>query len=81
MYSRKKETEYLFNSGLFLNNIVTFEEDGNIYPSVEKELYIIAIKLPVTLYSMKKTLNRFLLMTDGSQQNGGQILSPGILGG
>ena len=80
MYNRKKETEYLFNSGLFLNNIVTFEEDGNIYPVSGKGVVHHRYKTAGYTLFHEKTLNRFLLMTDGSQQNGGQILSPGILG-
>ena len=80
MYSRKKETEYLFNSGLFLNNAVTFEEDGTIYPVSGKE--VIHHRYSTAGYTpfFEKTLNRFLLMLDGSQQNGGQISSPDIPG-
>lgn len=80
MYSRKKETEYLFNSGLFLDNTVTFEEGGNVYPVNGQG--VIHHRYSSAGYTLlyEKNLNRFLLMLDGSQQNGGQVSSPDILG-
>lgn len=76
MYSRIKETEYLFNSGLFLDNVVTLEENGIVHPVSGKG--VIHHRYATAGYTLlyEKSRNRFLMMLDGSQQNGGRIIAP-----
>lgn len=75
MYSRKKISQYLFNTGYFLNEPVTFEENGNTYEvnglGVIHHRYSMGYTL---LY--EKNLHRFLVIMDKDQQSAGKITSP-----
>ena len=80
MYSRKKATEFLFNSGHFLNNAVTFEEEGNIHEV--SGAGVLHHRYSTGGYTLlyEKNLHRFLLMLDGNQQVGGGIAAPFVSG-
>ena len=76
MYSRKKSSQFLFNSGYFLSEPVTFEENGHTYEV--NGLGVVHHRYAGLGYTLlyEKNLNRFLLIMDSDQQSAGKIATP-----
>ena len=76
MYSRKKNSEFLFNSGYFLSEPVTFEENGTTHEV--NGLGVIHHRYTAGSYTLlyEKNLHRFLLIMDSDQQVAGKVTAP-----